>query len=104
MLVSLALLGIIATGFLSGSATTSNARVTADSRASGKILAESIMDGIKKQEFDSSYNVTVPDEFPGYSANLTVTSFRNNSIQKVTVDIDHKGDTVFTLEGYKVQR
>jgi prepilin-type N-terminal cleavage/methylation domain-containing protein len=64
VMVALALLGIIATGFLSGTAVTSNTRVIADEHASAKMLAESIMDGIKKQDFGASYNVTIPDEFP----------------------------------------
>lgn len=104
VIVSLALLGIIATGFLSGTAVTSNTRVVADEHASAKMLAESIMDGIKKQEFAASYNSTIPDEFPGFSANTTVTSLRNNAIQKITIYISRQDQVLFTLEGYKVQR
>jgi len=104
VMVSLALLGIIATGFLSGTAVTSNTRVVADEHASAKMLAESIMVGIKKQEFAASYNVIVPDEFPGFSANATVTSLRNNAIQKITIDVSRRDQVLFTLEGYKVQR
>jgi Tfp pilus assembly protein PilV len=103
-LVALALLGIIATGFLSGTAVTSTTRVTADEHSSAKMLAESIMDSIKKQDFGASYNITIPEEFPGFSANTTVTSLRNNAIQKITVDVSRRDNVLFTLEGYKVQR
>ena len=43
-IVALGLLGIIAVGLLSGLATTSTARVTADEHVSAKILAESAID------------------------------------------------------------
>ena len=48
-IVALALLGIISVAFLNGLATTSTARVTADERASAKILAENLMENLKKQ-------------------------------------------------------
>ena len=104
VLVSLALLGIIAVGILSGTAATSSTRVVADEHASAKILAESIMDDIKKQEFGSSYTTTIPDEFSDFSADTTVTSLRNNALQKITVDVSRRDQVLFTLEGYKVQR
>lgn len=104
VLVSLALLGIIAVGILSGTAATSSTRVVADEHASAKILAESIMDDIKKQEFGSSYTTSIPDEFSDFSADTTVTSLRNNALQKITVDVSRRDQVLFTLEGYKVQR
>ncbi len=103
-IVSLALLGTIGVSFLSGLATTSSARVTADEQASAKILAETLLDHIKKEGYASSYNCTIPDEFSGYSANITVDNIKNDEIQKLTIRIAHQGDEVFTLESYKVRR
>lgn len=90
--------------FLGGVANSSNARVTADGRASAKILAETMIDSAKKLPYDTSYNVSVPAEFSTYSANLTVTSMSNGNIQKLAVVISHLGKEVLTLEDYKVNR
>lgn len=104
VLVALALLGIVSVLFLSSVANSSSARVTADTRVSAKILAESLIDNIKKQSYEPSYAVTVPPEYPGYSANLTVNSMGNGNIQKLTITIKYFTSDVLTLEDYKVDR
>jgi len=104
VLVALALLGIVSVLFLSSVANSSTARVTADERVSAKILAESLMDNIKKQSYESSYDVTIPPEYVGYSANLTVESMANGNIQKLTIVIEHFNRDVLTLESFKVDR
>jgi prepilin-type N-terminal cleavage/methylation domain-containing protein len=105
-IVALALLATIGMSFFNGLATTSTARVSADNRVSSKILAEILMESVRKQPFSysSNYTYTVPDEFPGYSANLTVESLRNLYFQKLTFTIYHKGKETFTLESYKSKR
>ena len=104
VLVALALLGIVSVLFLGSVANSSSARVTADTRVSAKILAESLMDNIKKQSYEPSYDITIPPEFAGYSANLTVESMANGNIQKLTIVIEHFDSEVLTLESYKVER
>lgn len=101
-ILALALLGIISACFLGATATTSTARVTADEKASGKILAESLMEGIKKDSYAPSYNVTVPADFAGYTTNITVEE--NNNIQDITITIQRRNREVFSLESYKVNR
>ena len=101
-ILALALLGIISASFLGGVATTSTARVTADESASGKILAESLMEGIKKEPYVASYILTVPDDFAGYSANVSI--LENNNIQDITIRVERRNREVFTLESYKVNR
>jgi len=103
-ILALAILGIISVSFLGGTATTSTARATADERASGKILAESLLETIKKMDYASSYNLTVPDDFAGYAANITVQNIKNNNIQQVFITIEHRNREVLTLESYKVNR
>ena len=103
-ILALAILGIISASFLGGTATTSTARVTADERASGKILAESLMENIKKLDYASSYNVTVPGEFAGYSANITVENIKNDNIQQIFITVGRRNREVLTLESYKVNR
>jgi prepilin-type N-terminal cleavage/methylation domain-containing protein len=104
VLVALALLGIVSVLFLSSVANSSTARVNADTRVSAKILAESLIDDIKKQVYEPSYTITIPPEFEGYSANLTVQSMANGNIQKLIITIGHLNREVLTLESYKVER
>ena len=104
VLVALALLGIIGAGFLGAAATTSSSRMTADEHASAKILAESTMDSVKKMPYASSYNVTVPSDYTGYSINLTVEDIRTNDIQLLSVTVERRGKNLFTLQDYKVTR
>jgi len=98
------LLGVIAASFLGGLATTSTARVTADERASAKILAETVMENVKKLGYATSYNVAIPEEYVGYTTTINATKQRNNNIQLVVVTIHHRDRDVITLESYKVSR
>jgi len=103
VILALALLGIISASFFGATMTTTRSRVTADERASSKILAETIIDETKKDIFRASYNVTIPDEFAGYSAELEVDNFATG-IQKLTVIVSHYDREVLTLENLKVHR
>ena len=104
-IVSLALLGIIGVSFLSGLATTSSARASVNERASAKILAESLMEQIKKENFALSYdNVTIPAEYEGFTPTITVDTQRNGNIQKIAVSVSRAGQEILTLENYKVNR
>jgi prepilin-type N-terminal cleavage/methylation domain-containing protein len=103
-LVAVAILGIISVAFLSALATTSTARATNEERTSAKILAESIIENIKTENFSASYEPAIPPEFPGYTASVTTASERNGNIQKITVTISHQSHQVLTLESYKVDR
>jgi prepilin-type N-terminal cleavage/methylation domain-containing protein len=101
-LVALAILSFISLGFLSSIATSSTARVTADDRSSGKILAETLMEVIKKTAYEPSYDLAVPTEFTGFTANVSV--IENNNIQDITVYVQRRDREVYNLEGYKVNR
>jgi prepilin-type N-terminal cleavage/methylation domain-containing protein len=104
VLLALALLGIISASFLGATMQTTKSRVTADERSSAKILAESLMDTVKKQPYASSYNGTIiiPGEFAGYTANCTVEDMYN--IQKLTIAVQHQGREILTLENHKADR
>ena len=104
-MVALAILGIIAAVFLGALATSSSSRAIADERASAKILAESQMENIKKQEYKFSYDaIPIPDEYTSYAAEVTVDPIRNSQIQKITITIRHQNQDVTSLESYKVNR
>jgi type II secretory pathway pseudopilin PulG len=104
-IVALALLGIIGVAFLSALATSSSTRVIADEHASGRILAESQMENVKKQTYAFSYDpVPISADFAGYSAAIDVDNMRNGHIQKITVTVRHHNKNVTQLESYKVNR
>jgi|WetSurMetagenome_2_1015567.scaffolds.fasta_scaffold21674_2 prepilin-type N-terminal cleavage/methylation domain-containing protein len=109
VLISLALLGIISVLFLSSAANSANARFQADERASAKTLAESVIETVKKADYSSSYTATVPDEYQGYTVELTAAYLENEgipipNIQKITVDVYHGDRKVLTLENLKANR
>jgi prepilin-type N-terminal cleavage/methylation domain-containing protein len=103
-LVALAILAIISLAFLSALATTSTARATNQERTAAKILAETIMENIRMDTYGPSYNVTIPDEFNGYTATVNATGERNGNLQKIVVTIHHRDRDVLVLESYKVDR
>jgi type II secretory pathway pseudopilin PulG len=101
-ILALAIMGIISASFLTGAAATSTARVSADEKASGKILAESLMEAIKKEPYAPTYDIIIPSDFAGYTADLTVVE--NNNIQDITITVGRRGHEILTLESYKVNR
>ena len=104
VLISLALMGTIAVLFLQSAMTSAGARVQADERASAKVLAESIIDTVKKMDYSSAYDVSIPPEYSGYTAELTVSYLESEDIQQLTVVVSHEGREILTLQNYKVNR
>jgi hypothetical protein len=107
-IVAVAILGIIAAAFLSALANTSSARATNDERTSAKILAESILENIKTENYSASYTPpqSLFDDFPGYTVPIPInaTNERNGNIQKIIITISHHNHEVLSLESYKVDR
>jgi prepilin-type N-terminal cleavage/methylation domain-containing protein len=103
-LVAMAIMAIISVAFLSALATTSTARATNQERTAAKILAETIMENIRMDNYTPSYNATIPDEFTGYTATVNATSERNGNLQKIVITIQHRNRDVLVLESYKVDR
>lgn len=109
-IIAVAILGIISAAFLGALATTSTARATNEERTSAKIMAETIMENIKSDNFTTTYDIddVWPEEasvkFPGYTPSLVITNERNNNIQKIAITIRHKNHDVLSLESYKVDR
>ena len=69
-----------------------------------KFLAETHMEYIKKSDFSTTYTLTNPPGYDGYTANYTAVPFYNDNIQKITITILHESQEVFSLEGYKTKR
>ncbi len=110
--VALAILGIIAVTFLSGLVTTSKAAFIADERATAWSLAQSQMECAKSATYE--YGVTeyspapipISWDYTNYSANITAVPLHvgDDGIQKITVTVNHSGEEIIILEGYKVYR
>jgi len=123
VLISLAIIGIVAVGLLGTMQTSSRASIKADRMDTGRALAQSLMEYIKEQKFAAAY--TLPSsmfeedsnefaDYPGYTVDATYSdswkltpstpSERDGFIQKVTIVIRCNGDIAATLEGCKVKR
>ena len=103
VIVSLALLGIVGVLFLQGTMDSTSARAQADVRASAKVLAESVIDSVKKMDYSSTYAVDIPAAYPGFTADITA-EYMSVALQKITVVVAHRGRAVLTLENYKADR
>jgi prepilin-type N-terminal cleavage/methylation domain-containing protein len=115
VVIALAVLGIIAVGFLGGLASAGKGLMIADERETANNLAEAQVEYIKRQAYDiinnppqyslvagipSSYSIDQPlavrldPELDGYDD--------DDGIQKITVTVRHGDKEVLTLEDYKV--
>ncbi len=116
-LVALAILGLIAVAFLSGLTTVAQATLIADERATAESLARSQMEYVKNQGYVSnpdpgSYEkITTPAD-SNYSIEILPVpidpdtgelSEEDMGIQKITVTVEHNGNQVITLVGYKLE-
>jgi type II secretory pathway pseudopilin PulG len=105
-IVALALLGIISVSFLSGLATTSTARANASERSTAKILAENLMEQVKKQDFASSYssNISISGDLTGFSHQIVVLPEKNGYMQKITITVSRGSKDIYSLQTYKTDR
>ena len=111
-LVALAILGIIAAGFLSGLATTAKSSLIVDEQATAESLARSQMEYAKIVSYvyeATEYTAaTIPSggDYANYSVSISAEPLNNpdDGIQKITVTVNHHDEEVITLEGYKVDR
>ncbi|MBA7712416.1 hypothetical protein ES703_121390 [subsurface metagenome] len=116
VVIALAVLGIIAGGFLGGLTTASKGLMIADERETANNLAEAQMEYVKNQEYDSTNNPPqyelldyIPD---GYSISVPMAERldadgdgyldEDEGIQKIAITVRHNGKEVLTLEDYKV--
>jgi type II secretory pathway pseudopilin PulG len=113
IIVSLALLGIIGIGLLMGLATSSKAVMVNDVIETGKNLAETQMEFIQNQPYDSINNPpvypTVSNLPSGYQINFENTRIdkglgtnKDTGIQQITITVTQGIKTAFTLVDYKL--
>jgi len=124
VVIALAIMGVVAVGFLGGLTTASMGLLVADERETANNIAEAQMENVKNQPYiDYSEDphgvydtISTP---PGYSVVVTAVPFDpvtgqpydqtdgifdfDEGIQKITVVVNHQDKlAVITLEGYKV--
>jgi prepilin-type N-terminal cleavage/methylation domain-containing protein len=111
IVIAIAILGILAVGFLGALRTGSKTLSVTDERQTAKTLAQHQMEYVKLQGYLTSYS---PDpasagEYPGYTVAIYADSVpaRDGNIQKIRVIVSHQGRAIImaedsTLEGYKV--
>ena len=111
-IVALLIVGVTATAFLDGLATTSKATAIADKLSIVESLAKSEMDFVKKAPYVS--DATSYDPMPNpegydyldYSVNITAAPLNtpDDGIQKIVITVRHLARDEINLEGYKVAR
>ena len=110
VMLSIALLGILAVSFLGAIGTGSMVLFMTDERQTAKNLAESQMEYVKNIDYiddaDSYEAAEFGDEYAGYSVEIEVEEIAESdeNIQKITVIIQYHGEEVTRLEGYKAKR
>jgi len=131
VIIALAILGLVAVTFLVGVSTALKATSLADELATAQNLAQSQVESVKNQEYDtapsggeatydkislSSYpdyyikssdrDSNIVDEITGipWDSENGQPSSEDEGIQKITVVIYHDTKMVLTLEDYKVDR
>ncbi len=115
VVIALAVLGIIAVGFLSGLGTASKGLLIANERETANNLAEAQIENVKKQAYDSTNNPPQYSLMPGIPGNFSIDQplaerldpdldgfDDDDGIQKITVTVRHGSKEVLTLEDYKV--
>jgi prepilin-type N-terminal cleavage/methylation domain-containing protein len=123
VLVSLAIISVVAVGYLSAMTTSSRASIKADQMDTARTLAQGQMEYIKEQKFAASYtlddavfnaNSNEFKDYPGYTVGAVNTdrwrivpstpANRDALIQMISITIYFRDKAIFTLEDCKVKR
>lgn len=111
-LIALAILGTIAVIFLGGLLTTSKIAYMIDERSTASSLAQLQIEWVKAADYiyDAAQYPTAPipddKDYLDYSVIVTAEALHipDDGIQKITINVNRRGEQVFKLEGYKVNR
>ena len=116
VLVSLALIGVIAAGFLGAMSNATKGAIMTDRIDTSRALAEGQMEYVKKLAFSTNATLYPADpnmvngsnqfiNYPGYSVTISATNAaqRDASIQTITVTIFNNNTVAATLQDCKAQ-
>jgi prepilin-type N-terminal cleavage/methylation domain-containing protein len=107
VVISVAVLGIIAVGFIGGLGTASKGLLTTDERETANNLAEAQMEYVKNLPYSVSYSksTAILNEYDYYDVDIVTTALEDGNIQKVVVTVSHQTKPeVIILQDYKVNR
>ncbi len=110
-LVALAILGIVAAIFLSGMATTTKANIVTDKKATAESLVFGEIEYVKNYEYQldaSDYPVDpaliIPEGWVVPQPVVALVHATDDGVQKVTVTAQYNGESVLSVDLYKVDR
>ena len=107
VLVAVAILGVTLVAFLTAISTGSLGVATTEERVTAENLARSQLEYAKSQAFlpaPASYATVTPPTGYAVSADAVSIPEGDSAIQKITVTVTRNGETLLTVEDYKVDR
>jgi prepilin-type N-terminal cleavage/methylation domain-containing protein len=127
ILVALGIIAAVAAVFLAGMATSSKAVIISQERVAAESLSKSELEYVKSLAYrDATWSYTLPsdppswdlthalpDGYAGYSIQVDATQIEidpdnpvgdDDGLQRITININYRGDPSFTLVGYKVKQ
>lgn len=102
-IVALALIGIIAAGFLGAVGTSYKSTNLAVGMTTAESLARSQMEYIKQQPYSSTGAYGTIEHPESFAINWTVAELAVGK-QEITITVNRGSETALVLEGYKVNR
>jgi len=110
-LVALAIVGLVATAFLSGITTTTKANVVIDKKVTAESLVFHEIEYVKNcaYQYDASNYpvdpaITAPEGWAVPQPVVELVHATDDGIQKVTVTAQYNGESVLSADVYKVDR
>jgi prepilin-type N-terminal cleavage/methylation domain-containing protein len=108
VVISIAILGILLAGFIPAMMGATRMSISTDEKETAKNLAESQMEYLLVQDYQSSYTpyADYSSQYPGFTVdNITVTgvSNRDNDIQSITVTVRRSGVIAARLSSFKTR-
>ena len=107
VLVAVAILGVTLVAFLTAISTGSLGVATTEERVTAENLARSQLEYTKSLAYlaaPASYATVTPPTGYAVSANATSIAEGDSAIQRITVTVTRNGETLLTVEDYKVDR
>ena len=112
VLISVALMSIVAVGFLTALSTAPKTIVTTDEQETAKNIAEMQMEHIRELPYAGNYSpMPMPAEYAGYSVATdggviyaqNITDHVTGQIQEIAITIKRDNREIYTLTAYKAQ-
>jgi prepilin-type N-terminal cleavage/methylation domain-containing protein len=109
VVISIAILGILLAGFIPAMMGSTRMNISVDEKVTAKNLAESQMEYVLDQDYQTSYNPSseITSQYPGYIVDdpVTVTRItnRDGDIQSITIIVRRNGDVAARLTSFRIR-